>query len=264
MRVLDIDLDVFVTPINAIHSNSRLADDHYHLMPPIEIDDFLLDKCGLSAESPKPGAVFEEHDQMFDTIRDLVETNRLVAPFELFHVDAHADLGASQLEPFKYLITELMHQSITERTKPNRGNGGLNRGTVLMFAAACEWISKLVYICHPDDGDDLPTLLLDFDDEGEPQSLRMPSCSLVDFQKQWEALQITLNGEAFWDNLKDICDFGGRIPFERKSISVCGKLPDFDFVFLTRSPGFTPPKADAVFDRIRSLIRPYGEFCGRI
>ncbi len=264
MRVLDIDLDIFVTPINGIHSNSRLLDDDHSLMLPNEIDNFLLNKCGLSSASPKPGAVFEEHDQMFDAIRELVESNRLVAPFELFHVDAHADLGAGQVTPFEYLLTELMHQPITERTKPQRGNGGLNRGTVLMFVAACEWISKLVYVHHPDDGNDLPTILLDCDEEGEQLYLRMPSCSASVFQKAWKTFSTPPNAKAFWDHLEEVCHFDKRILFERTSIQMCGELPNFDFVFLTRSPGFTPPKADAVFERMQSLIRPYGESCDRI
>ncbi len=252
LRVLDIDLDIFVSPINDRHSSSRLRDEECELTSDDAIDYFLMHKCGLSSSAPKPGAVFEEHDELFDVLKSLIESNQLADSFELVHVDAHADLGFGQWPPFEYLLTDLMHRPVHERTSPARGPKGLNRGTVLLFIAACEWISKLYYVHHPDDGEDVPTLLLDWSNDSDRCSLHVPRCSMEDIN----ASKLPFLD---WNVLSKRCSRGTLIPIESSTIvTYCGP-EEFDFVFLTRSPGFTPPKADAVFERIRSLIAPLGD-----
>jgi len=252
MRILDLDLDVFVTPINHIHSSIRLQDGEYELTNQTIIDHFLIDKCGLSSSAPKHGAVFEEHDELFDILKELVESKQLTVPFEVVHVDAHADLGLGQWPPFEYLLTDLMHRPINERSSPVRGQKGLNRGTVLLFIAACEWISKLYYVHHPADGEGVPTLLLDWNDDSDRCSLHVPKCSREDIN----ASKVPFLD---WNVLSERCTRGTLIPIESSTLeNYCGP-EEFDFVFLTRSPGFTPPKADAVFERIRLMIAPLGE-----
>jgi len=256
LRVLDIDLDIFVSPINDHHSSTRLRDEKCVLTSDDAIDYFLTHKCGLSSSAPKPGAVFEEHNELFDVLKRLVESNQLADSFELVHVDAHADLGFGQWSPFEYLLTDLMHRPVHERTSPERGPKGLNRGTVLLFIAACEWISKLYYVHHPDDGDDVRELLLDWNDETEQMSLQIPKCT-TDEMDRIISYGVTVDR---WEMLSECCIPGRLIPFERSTIESYTGPSEFDFVFLTRSPGFTPRKADAVFEKIRSMICPIGDW----
>lgn len=252
MRVLDIDLDIFVTPINHINSSFRLADEEHELTPQAIIDQFIIEKCGLSTTTPTPGAAFEEHDELFDVLKYLINSKQLLAPFELVHVDAHADLGMGQWSPFEYLLTDLMHKPVHERADPLRGHQGLNRGTVTLFIAACEWLSKLHYVHHPDDGEDFRELLLHWDVEKEQLSLQIPTCSQDDMNRIKSSGMPTDR----WGRLSNCCSTGRLIPFELSTLDSYAEPGKFDFVFLTRSPGFTPPKADAVFERIRSFIMP--------
>jgi hypothetical protein len=256
VRILDIDLDVFVTPINYVHSSTRLPDEDYAITPKTTIDHFLMQRCGLSSSFPKPGGVFEEHDELFDTLNELVQSKQLKVPFELVHVDAHADLGMGQWCPFEHLLTDLMHRPVHERTIPVRGQNGLNRGTVMLFIAACEWISKFHYVHHPDDGSDFRELLLDWNDETEQISLQIPKCTTDEMDR------VTSYGATVdrWKMLSECCIPGRLIPFELSTIDSYAGPSDFDFVFLTRSPGFTPCKADAIFEKIRSMICPIGDW----
>lgn len=247
-RILDLDLDIFVTPINQNHSDGRLNDDEYDILPFDDVDHFLKEHCGLTEESPTPGQLFEEHDELFDAIKGLVAGGRVSAPFELVHVDAHADLGAGQWKPYEYLLTNLMHKEVKDRLDPVRGCEGLNRGTIVLFLAACEWIDKFHYVYHPDDGNDFSELFLDYDCETEQLFLQVPKCSKECLRKSKAPYCSTMT-------LRSRCELGTRIPFrrtERRSFHE----PGFDFVFLTRSPGFTPPKADALHERIARFIDP--------
>lgn len=255
MRVLDIDLDIFVTPINHLNSSLRLSDEEYELTPQPIIDQFLIEQCGLNTTAPTPGAVLEEHDELFDVLKDLINSKKVCVPFELVHVDAHADLGMGQWSPFEYLLTDLMHKPAQERTDPLRGDLGLNRGTITLFIAACEWLSKLHYVHHPDDGEDFRELLLHWDVKKEQLSLQIPKCSQDEMNRIKSSGMLTER----WDRLSKCCTTGRLIPFELSTLDSYAVPEKFDFVFLTRSPGFTPPKADKVFERIRSFIMPIGD-----
>ena len=192
--------------------------------------------------------LFEEHDELFDAIKALVASGTISAPFELVHVDAHADLGVGQWKPYEYLLTDLMHREVEERLDPVRGNEGLNRGTVVLFLAACKWIDKFHYVYHPGDGKDFSELFLDYEPETEQLFLQIPKCSK-------ECLEHSKPPYVPVIELSSRCELGTRIPFrltEQKDF----QDPGFDFAFLTRSPGFTPPKADALYEQIARYIGP--------
>lgn len=248
VRILDLDLDIFVTPINQIHSDGRLNDDEYEVLPVDEVDHFLKEHCGLSEEAPTPGQLFEEHDELFEAIKGLIASGRVSAPFELVHVDAHADLGVGQWKPYEYLLADLMHRKVKDRVDPVRGCEGLNRGTVVLFLAACEWLNKFHYVYHPADGTDFSELFLDYDLNSEQLFLQIPRCSR-------ECIQQAYPPYTSIDSLKSRCKMGPRIPFYLTRLEDFSE-PGFDFIFLTRSPGFTPPKADAVYETIKRFILP--------
>ncbi len=248
VRILDLDLDIFITPINHIHSPGRLSNDDYEVLSIEDVNRFLTEHCGLTEGAPKPGMTIDEHDELFDVIKELVVKGRVSAPFELVHVDAHADLGAGQWKPYEYLLTDLMHRDVEDRLDPMRGCKGLNRGTVVLFLAACGWLDKFHYVYHPDDGEDFSELFLDYDLDTEQLFLQIPRRSKESIQRSKPPLGSVRS-------LLDRCELGPRIPFcltELKDFSE----PGFDFVFLTRSPGFTPPKADVLFEKIKRFIDP--------
>ena len=247
MRILDLDLDIFVTPINQIHSDSRLSNDEYDVLALEQVHQFMTKSCGLTDSAPIRGRTFEEHDELFDCLKYFIAIGELQTPFELVHVDAHADMGAGQWTPYEYLLTNLMHRQSQDRVDPVKGSSGLNRGTVVLFLAACDWLSKIHYVHHADDGKDFCEVFLEYDNSTDELFFQIPRCSKTQFQKWKPPFNDVLD-------LRDQWELGKRIPFQ---ISPLGDFcePGFDFLFLTRSPGFTPPKADVVFESIRKYIQ---------
>ena len=250
MRVLDLDLDVFVSPIVHVHSAIRPSDADYTVWDAHSVRDFLEVKCGLSNLKPTLGAVFDEHDEIFDFINVQIAHGKMSPPFDLVHVDAHADMGCGQWLPIRYLLTDLMHRNQKDRLSPVRGTNGLNRGTITLFLAAAGWLGSLNYVHHEDDGTDFSELFLDYDIKSGAVYFQVPCCTMTDYQAAIKAIPMPPS-----QTLISKCSKGTLVPFEVTPISKFGQ-GGFDVILATRSPGFTPPKADSLFDIIREYINP--------
>ncbi len=72
----------------------------------------------------------------------------MTTPFDVVHVDAHADLGLGfgDLGWF-HLAADLLHRTREERAVENPP--GLTEGNYLLYAVACGWIESLTYVAHP-------------------------------------------------------------------------------------------------------------------
>lgn len=93
MRVLDLDLDFFLR--DKAHfmngSEGRLDPDEYPAWPLDLAMTFLTERCGL--DEARPGSWSSSTTSSFYVWGSAIEAGQLVAPFEVVHVDAHADLG---------------------------------------------------------------------------------------------------------------------------------------------------------------------------
>ena len=155
MRVLDIDLDFFLDGV-AYHRSpggERLGED-YRPWDEGAVRTFLEQRCGLRRSQPVPGRLVTHHHEAFLYWRELVEEGRLAVPFEVVHVDSHADLGTGDAG-YVYLMTDILQRPVAERTRPEIGRSHLNDGNYLAFAAACRWIRRIVYVANPASRDDL-------------------------------------------------------------------------------------------------------------
>jgi hypothetical protein len=270
-RILDVDLDIFVTPISQFHSDTRLRDEEYDVVDIETVKRFMEVQCGLCVGAPKPGGVFEEHDELFSAIKSFVQEGRIQTPIDLVHVDAHADLALGQWAPISYLLRDLMHRPAAERLDPILGSGGLNRGSVILFLVATEWLKSLGYVHHPDDGNDFREFFLEY--EMGRDELEHPDFEQCRDDPRYQKMlaEAPTTGQSYFHipRLKDpkavidllyvdstvprISEKGRRIPFNRVPWREFND-PGFDFVFVTRSPGFTPPSADAVFELLCSYV----------
>jgi hypothetical protein len=86
-----------------------------------------------------------EHQDAFFTWRRWLGCGALVQPFEVVHIDAHADLGLGE-GGWVYLLSELLALPLEKRTDPRVGAGALNSANYLAFAIANRWIRKLTYV----------------------------------------------------------------------------------------------------------------------
>jgi hypothetical protein len=129
MRLLDIDLDLFVNrPAYYQSQDNRLSSEDYRPWPEANVRLFLEKQCGLSTLSPVNGRVINNHHQAFSYWKYLIKHKKLFTPFEVTHVDSHADLGFGD-SGYIYLMSDLLSFSINDRTSPKRGSKYRGLGT---------------------------------------------------------------------------------------------------------------------------------------
>ncbi len=244
-RILDIDLDFFLDRIFYGHDEpqGRLSSRDYIPDTKETILRYLIERCGLQESEPLPGALCEHHVEVFDHWEAMLQEGVLSAPFEVVHLDAHADMGLGNLSCL-YIAEEMLAQPLEEREVPG-GNDpwSLNNCNFLIYALALRWIGKLTYVHHPEWKDDIQWM------------------HMKDFSTTSGIIQLKQFEPGFTDGLEDfmkIKDLPFRaepeIPMEvveRKDYRANAKP---DFVFITQSPNYTPPTMDPIFEKMGCLI----------
>lgn len=154
MRIVDIDMDYFLKEIPIIISENntdRLPDEDYQVWSKDEVIDFLENKLGLSKETKIKGKIVTHHNEALYYWRKLIQEERLSIPFEVVHIDSHADLGLGY-PSWTFIIDSLITVPVEERTKiENYGNMFEKYyepriGDYLLFALAFRWIKNL-FMC---------------------------------------------------------------------------------------------------------------------
>ena len=243
MRILDLDLDFFLDSIALDQSSSgaRLSEDDFKPWSGDKVREFLEGQCGLSTRRRILGKYVTHHHEAFYWWRDLIRDGKLAKPFEVVHVDAHADLGAGTFGYSKcYVGFDLMHKPMEERESPEEGGLTMNAGNYLLVAIACRWLNKLVYVMHPDNRleDCEEWLFLDGDDEAVAISLpklqkpkvAIPGVPLQVIKREPPVEFAPVRGSTFHDD------------------------GSFDFVVLCQSPGFTPQSSDLLVPLIKEYM----------
>jgi hypothetical protein len=144
--ILDLDLDFFVWPIAlGPEGAGRLSEAEYKHSRADEVREFLEARCALRTGKNIPGHEIIEHQDAFSTWRRWLHAGVLSAPFNVIHVDAHADLGLGDAG-WVYLLSEVLALPTTQRSEPRFGPRALNSGNYLAFAIANRWIGNLTYV----------------------------------------------------------------------------------------------------------------------
>ncbi len=241
MRVLSLDLDIFASPVTYRGDDrKRRLDDGVTILSEEEVRFFLEVSCGLESRNALPGAVVRSHVDVMPIWSRLISDGLLSAPFDLFHVDAHDDLGVDgEDDAFIYLCNQLLLLPV--ETRPHSIAGRCTAGNYLSYAIAYRWIGSILFVQHPECDQDLPWQLmtpdsdaiklepLDLLDEAGPRYPRPPVGHGVDEP------QIPVKTVPMRDFQADV---------------------GFDFVFVSQSPGFVPEKGDWMVDVAREYVRP--------
>ena len=240
-RILDIDLDFFVTPV--VHwppDDERRPADDYSVWPVDRAIDFLRDRCGLTGKLP--GFLTENHSELFPLWRDGLESELLKPPFHVTHLDAHADLGLGDAG-YVYLMTSLLFDPPEKRRYPKVGPAGLNDGNFLLFATACRWIHDLTYIYGDGGGEDeLFLVMKDFDPRSD--HIQLAATTKEDIDAVIHDLDKRLSAS----------HFEPAVPYTSSHWNDFQSDGPYDFVCLTRSPPYTPSTADSLYDAIRDTF----------
>lgn len=243
MRILDIDLDLFLSDIALYKADhSRLNDEEYHPWQITRLKQFLENQCLLTGESRIPGKIFTDHVEVFYFWRELIAWGSIETPFEVVHADAHADLGLGD-GSYVYIMGELLHVPIQERDDPRRGGyDGILPGNFLTFAIACHWISRLTYVHHERGGDDLPySHFKDFDTKSGVIELK---CCKPSFEK----------GNLMNLDYDIVLKREPEVPFALFSVDKYQTEQPFDLIVVSQSPGYTPASSDKLMDVIKQYI----------
>ncbi len=257
MQILDIDLDFFQDGrfIDlADDEDERLSAEQALPWGKEKVITFLEKNCGLNKKQKIKGNFFTHHHEAFFELRELIKRCELKIPFELNHIDAHADLGMGMMDAsWAYIMGELLHKPFSERSEPKQGgHDGLGFTNYLSFAIANRWIKKLNFIINEQWHDDIPRDFL-----VEKDILSMMSFGSYNFTIQLKKYTETQINNLSFGQKCDPIGYEPKLPFN--IIPYDGfKLDDpCDFLFLSQSPGYTSKKTDAFIDIISEYIEPY-------
>lgn len=262
MYVLDLDLDFFiqgrVTGRSDARSN-RPSDAEVQPQPHSEVSCFLEGACGLSKERRVPGQIVESHHELFPVLKHLIQTGRLTVPFELVHIDAHFDFGVGwRAASWKYILTELLLLPPEARANVRvGGSDGLNFTNHLSFCLACRWLHSIQFVLHEEWYDDLPKFYME---EFGPDSFAPPIRSRANHDFNLRMRRIDASAIEGISNPSTIAaamiDCGEPVVPTRLITKETFQFHGtFDYMFLSRSPGYTPPEADALVPVFESYMR---------
>lgn len=232
MRILNLDLDFFVSPIayNREDSFERLPDDEYSIWDAKTLRCFLENQCKLDKKNPTRGRIVTFHKEVFFLWKELIEARVLDNPFQLWHIDAHDDLGGDIGDDgLKEICTEILTLPYYKRAVSTFSK--LTSGNYLTYAFACRWISKFTFVKHPEDIEPFIDIF-----STDKKCIELKGWT----SKDWSTLP------------PDIVD--PKVPFSMSEKNIFLFPYAFDWVFVSRSPSFTPQKADKLLEIIEAYI----------
>ncbi|MBI1291695.1 hypothetical protein GC173_10695 [bacterium] len=240
MRVLSIDLDFFLNDVKLWSGEGRLSDSEYCPWSEWAVRRFLEDGLGLSVARPVTGLYATHHDGAFRWWQQLIAEGRLTTPFEVVHVDAHADQGMGD-DSFLEIMGMLTHLPVPERLgRITR----LEEGNFLAYAGVCGWLSSLTYVTQPAwTGRDLH--FMHFEDYEE-------RTGVMEF-KRVDLKRLERETERYNSYVRPF-EPDIRFPFRSVPAAQVRERGTWDFAFFCQSPEYTPPAADALIPVIREYL----------
>ena len=264
MRLLDLDMDYFMTTVCTGIPESTTDRVEEEVLGELvwsseRVRHFLENNLGLSTESKLPGRIVKGHNESLSFWKELIEQGKLITPFEVVHVDSHADLGLGYPTPdyisrvMLYFEPERRETLLTDYDEDGK-EIKIGIGDYLLFAIAYRWISKLTYCANP---------------EGECNDYDWTTIKDLDEnycygEKTEDTIQLLFNRT---DEIPDYDDAETKqrylanskrepeVPFEIiHSIEAVQYAGDFDFVVMAQSPNYTPESADFIMDIFREYI----------
>ncbi len=265
MKVLDIDMDYFMFHVGhniSQNSEERFEEDVYgeSVWSEIEVRNFLENNLGLSRNHKKPGRLLIHHNEALFFWKELIDKGCLQYPFEVVHVDSHADLGLGFICGDRFIMKTLLGLDVEQRSNFNIYNQLTDSmmpgiGDYLLFAIAFRWISKLTYCSNPHSecGDFLWFTMKDFYEpnyigdyfQNKIQLLYNPTHDVPIFSVDREGYQEFLD-----TSIRE-----PEVPFDIiHSIDKVDFSGDFDFISLAQSPNYTPKSADFILDVFKDYV----------
>ena len=192
-------------------------------------------------------------------MEELISKNKLTTPFDVIHVDSHADLGCGCASS-DFLQDRILTLPIESRHKVRNydNNGkieGINIGDYLLWGIAYRLFSKITYCSNPngDHNDYCWDTLKNYHEEpiwDKPVSNYIQ----LTFNENMELPQYD-SSESYKKRY-----LAGAIREPEVELRIIPTIKDvkfdgdFDFVVLAQSPNYTPASADFIIDIIKEYI----------
>ena len=113
---------------------------------------FLENNLGLSKDKKIQVCIVKGHNEALHYWKKLIDQNKLCTPFEVIHIDSHADLGLGYTS-WKYITHELLGYPVKERyehaenTRINVEKAREGIGDYLLFASNYSERIIFLYTC---------------------------------------------------------------------------------------------------------------------
>ena len=193
------------------------------------------EQCGLRADAPLPGRVFETHDQALSFWEEKLAGGELTTPFHVTHVDAHSDLGIGFPGP-NYVLYNVLSMPVERRRDLAffYAQRKLDEANYLLFALAMRHVASLDNVRNPRSRADISQELLN-----EAGDIHLTSMTAQLFAKQ-NGPEPVIPFRVY----EDYHTFHAEAPYH--------------FVTLAISPRYAPKEADALAEVIGRYIRQNG------
>lgn len=263
MRVLDVDIDYFMecvanTPFSV---TERLEESYYgnKVWKADKVRNFIENNIGLSKERKIPGRVITGHDEALYFWEELLNTEVLKEPFEVVHIDSHADLGlgcfTSDFLQSKFLTLPIETRRKIRDYEYNGKIERINIGDYLLWGIAYRMISKIIYCSNPvERGNDYCWDTLKDFKENLIWDKPVSNYIQLKYNKNMEMPTYSSSLQYKESYLK------GAIKDPEVELKIIPTIEDvqfdgdFDFAVIAQSPNYTPASADFILDIFREYI----------
>ncbi len=263
LKVLDLDMDYFMETVahTPFSVSERLDEKDYgnSVWSEKRVREFLEHNLGLSKKRKVPGRVVVGHNESLFFWEELISKGKLEDPFEVIHVDSHADLGlgCASADFLQGAILTLPVES-RRRIRNYEFNGkieNINIGDYLLWAIAYRMISKLTYCANPNNekNDYCWDTLKDFH---ENFIWDKPISNYIQLKYNQNMELPKYNSEEVYK--KKYLEGAMKEPeVELRIIPTINDVKfdgDFDFAVIAQSPNYTPVSADFILEIFKEYI----------
>lgn len=254
VRVLDLDLDFFLN--GAAHyvqkSDKRLSDDEYRPWTDKQVRDYLEKHLKLRTDKKIPAILCVNHDEVLYHCEKLICEKWVAAPFDLVHVDAHADMGMGS-DAWVEILELASNGELVKRQFRTNCFEKADYDNYVSYMLLLRMLASLTYVYNADGGDDVFSGFLC--DGGKKIGVPVWPGNEEGFEqtkKQWLSDVMS----SMHDYQRGDGDLEPVVPFEEICADAYCESGKYDWAFLAQSPNFTPKASD----RLISVVGDYLDF----
>lgn len=256
-------MDYFMSKIahTSFSYTDRLDEEEYgdSVWSQIKVRQFFEKNLGLSKVNKIPGRIVSGHNESLIFWEELIAGGKLIDPFDVIHVDSHADLGLGD-SSWAFLQNKFLKLPTNCRRKIRSYNfenstKEINIGDYLLWAIAYKMISSVTYCANPkgDKNDYVWLTLKDFKEKyvyNKPvknyiqlkynPNMEMPKYDSDKAYKEKYVKEAIKDPEIEFTIIPTVEDVNFK--------------GDFDYAVLAQSPNYTPKSADFIMEIFREYI----------